>query len=139
MTITAYGAQAARRVQPEAAEFGNVRAKIGTIELAALAQNTTAAVLKLPADVQLFAVDFAIDALGSNTSIAIGTEKISDGTAVTDAVKATAATTSASSGRAVPQPISTGANEYYLTVTNTGSGAATGTVTLIAHYINRKG
>ena len=139
MTIDVYGAQAATQVQLETGEYGNLRGKVGKIELAALAQNKTAAVCKVPPYSTLVGCLWAIDALGANTSIAIGTEKLETGTADTDALKATAATTSGTSGMAVFEPIETGSEGVYVTATNTGSGAATGTVSLTPIYIHNGG
>lgn len=139
MTIDVFGPQALQREPLETAEFGNLRGKVGQVELAALAQNKTAAVCKVPPYCTLVGCLWAFDALGANTSIAIGTEKMTAGTAVTAALKATAATTSGSAGAAVFEPIATGSEGLYITVTNTGSGAATGTASLTPLYIHNGG
>jgi hypothetical protein len=109
----------------------------GEIELVALAQNQIATVTKIPAWSQIIGLSWFHDAMGSNTSLQWGLHA-ADGTVIDAAAfKATAATTGAGSGYIVPAlPILVEVDSV-LTITNTGAGAATGTVIGKVHYIYR--
>lgn len=136
-TLTVKSPQVNAREQLETADYGNVRAKIGEMELDALAQNEVAGIVKVPPYCKVLGVTWWTDALGANTSFEIGYEKLDASAADSDAVRATAATTSAGAGYAACAPIDSGPTGLVMTLKNTGSGAATGTAGLAAHYIHQ--
>lgn len=127
-TIDVTGPLADRRNQSESAECGNLRAKYGAIELAALAQTAVAAIVRVPAYATLIGCHWGHDALGANTSLSFGYETQDAASAAAAAIKADAATTAAGAGYAAFEGIETGASGLIITVTQGGAGTATGTV-----------
>lgn len=139
MTIHVKGNDARQQSLAVADECGNLTVTYdGFYEAAALAQNQCAAVSKVPKNAEIIGLSWAHDALGANTGLTWGYESEDGASADADAFKTVADTSAAGSGYASVMPFVT-TKDLFLTVTQTGSGTATGTVVAKAHYIFRGG
>lgn len=133
MTITVEGPGVAARNQFESADYGNLRVVEASIELAALAQNGVAGILKVAPYHNIIGVAYKTDALGANTGLTFGYETVDGATSA--ALLAVANTSSAGDDMAHVFPVSTGASGAYITATQSGAGAATGTVQVYLYCI----
>lgn len=133
MTIDVYGTEAKDRVLINAGTWGRSNSPSYSIELAALAQNEVAAICKVPRGAQVTDFRHVTDALGSNTALEFGYERVSAGTGDTDYFATVADASSASNGRTTAGKLVVD-EDMYITVKNTGSGDATGTVEVIPTY-----
>lgn len=135
MTITVKGDYAKARTLMQAAQAGNVSFQApASITLAALAQNEVAAVARIPAYSLVVGAILVYAALGANTVLEIGHESEDGETSDPDAIGDVADASSAGSGFFACTPFQV-TKDSYLTVKNTGAGAASGVVSAIPVYI----
>jgi len=102
-------------------------------ELAAVIQNDTVQLMRLPVGTVLIGFIAVWDALGANTVIKLSTRV---GTTITDRVTAIGTVTSAGSAFLAIEPV-TIATESDLIATQTGAGTGAGTLSVVPLYINR--
>lgn len=139
MTIDYKGSAAQPNAPAVAGDCGNlVRSYYGAYEAAALAQNKTVALTRVPKGSEVHGILYAHDALGANNGLTFGIEDEDGGTVHTDPAlfKTVADASSAGAGVAHVMPFVTTVHTF-LTVTKTGAGTATGTIDARAEYIFR--
>jgi len=114
--------------------YGNlVAGDVCKHELAAVAQNDTLKMMRLPVGTVLIGFICVWDALGANTVIKLSTRV---GTTVTDRVTTIGTVTSAGNSVVGIEPV-TITTESDLIATQTGSGTGAGTLSVVPLYINR--
>lgn len=113
--------------------MGNLSLLSVTVALAALAADGTEVLAdKLPIGTQVVGIRKITGALGANTAIKV---ELSDASATKTVLLASAATTSAGNVSNALKPVYIGDNgPSDLVLTNTGTGAATGEVTIQLEY-----
>jgi hypothetical protein len=136
LTIDTYGPYARDNTNPSAADCGNLVAEVpATIELAALAQNKTVAVAKIPQGAFVVGLLYAHDALGATTVLNLGLQTKSGATFDADFFGTVADTSSAGKGvLSCVMPFKL-AEDAYVVATQTGAGSATGTLSAVPLYV----
>lgn len=128
-------------------ESGTVRLQYAKLTLAGTANGTANNMFIIPKNARILGGKMVYTAMGANTELAVGTAGYNDksGTAqpaVANAFKASAASTSAglvdiaaTAAKKLFEVIETDDQGVVLTVTNGGSGAATGEVEVYLNYV----
>jgi hypothetical protein len=136
LTIDTYGYYAQDNTNASAADSGNLVAEIpSTIELAALAQNKTVAVARIPAGAFILGLLYAMDALGATTGIKLGIQSKSGEISDDDFFVTVADSSSAGRGFAscvMPFKL---VEDAYVVATQSGAGTATGTLSAVPLYV----
>lgn len=143
MAVSIVAPSAEARTLVPGGTYGNLKVARGSVTFAAAAQNVTAGVIRVPAHSVISRVFGSNAALGVNSVLEIGIQAVADAAVIdTDAFADVAdgnvagifdsggdatSVTGVASGLAITE-------DSYITVKNTGAGAATGLVNVIVEY-----
>lgn len=136
MTMTT-GPNATGRQPAHASDAGNLSiSHKGKAEAAALAQNDGVNLCIVPKGSIVHGIKYAHDALGASTALKFGYAPVAVGGMTADDDKFGTISDASTAGAGIKIIESfTATSDIYITVVNTGAGAATGTVEALALYL----
>ncbi len=133
MTVQVIAPSAEKRQLVPGGTWGNLKQNRGAVTLAALAQNEQAGLIRVPAFSYITQVSGTNAQLGAGSVLEIGYEAVDGSPGDPDAF-ADVADGNVAGGFNTPFAPVYVTEDVYITVKNTGAGAATGDVTVTCQY-----